>query len=91
MNALTKKGVRKVEVPKPKRPRRTGKPVGRPPSPDGDVTLHLRSTAAEREEWEAEAKLAGNIGVSTLVKLVMGRYLRDEKARRLRLKGEGGK
>lgn len=66
---------------KPKRPRLTGGKVGRPPSPDGEVTLHIRSTGAEREEWEREAKRV-KMRVSTFVKMAVNKHIADERAAR---------
>lgn len=66
---------------KPKRPRRTGGKVGRPPSEEGDTTLHIRMMSADRAEWEREADAAG-LKVSTFVKMAVSRHLADEAARR---------
>jgi len=51
------------------------------------VLLHLRSTEAERALWNEEAAAAG-IGVSTWVKTVVNKHIRDERARRARLEGK---
>lgn len=81
MNQAQRKERTKVVPTKPKRPRLTGGKVGRPPSEDGELTLHIRHTPEERTEWNVEAKRM-KMKLSTFVKMVVNGYISDARARR---------
>lgn len=53
--------------------------LGRPETPDGDITIHLRSTAEERTKWRDEAKKSG-MRFTTFVKMAVNSFISYQKA-----------